>query len=303
MDSLKIFLKNKNIDFSENTCAKNLCSFRVGGEAECVARPKSHGELTDLLCFLKAEKLGYIILGKGSNVIFPDGRFCDLVILTCEMNEITVSENSITAQAGASLYSLAVAAEKNSLCGLEFAHGIPGSVGGAVYMNAGAYGGEIKDALVSCLAYDADENEIIELSLSDCGFSYRKSVFNNRKSLVILSATFALSKGDPNEIREKMNDFKVRRKEKQPLEYPSAGSSFKRPEGYFAGKLIEDAGLKGAGFGGACVSEKHAGFIINKGDATCSDIKKTVELVKNKVKEQFGVALECEFEFIGEGRK
>ena len=224
-----------------------------------------------------------------------------VVVSLCALSSVDIDvtdDNCIVAGAGASMLKLANFAQENGLSGLEFAHGIPGSVGGGVYMNAGAYGGEICQVLKSCLIFDKESGTFFIADAKECEFSYRHSIFMDNKDLLILFATFELKEGNPDEIKAKMDELKSSRVSKQPLEYPSAGSTFKRPEGYFAGKLIEDAGLKGYSIGGAQVSEKHAGFVINRENATANDVKNLIEHIKKEVKEKFDVSLECEVEFV-----
>ena len=281
----KKYLDSEQIPYIENYQASKLCSFRVGGEVAAVD-------------YLVREGKRHRILGRGSNVVFPDGFYDGAVLLTQDMNSIRVCGESMVAESGATLFALARRAEEASLTGLEFAHGIPGSVGGGAYMNAGAYGGELSDRIVSCECYDSTCGRILTLNNIECDFSYRSSIFQKRKELTVISVEFLLDRGERDSIRARMNELKVARAEKQPLEYPSAGSTFKRPEGHFAGKLIEDCGLKGRSVGGAAVSEKHAGFVINKGGATSEDIKALVKLIKETVFERYGVLLECEIEFI-----
>ena len=241
-----------------------------------------------------------IILGNCSNVIFSDEGIKRPIVITTKLKAVSVYEDGdcffITAEAGASLNAMSKLAYENSLSGLEFAHGIPGTIGGAVFMNAGAYGGEIKDIFVSCVCIDRDGNEIA-MNTEDLKFSYRYSILQDT-SLILASATFKLKKGDKAEIKGLMDELMMKRKSKQPLEYPSVGSFFKRPEGNFAAKLIEDAGLKGFSVGGASVSEKHSGFVINKGNATTKDILDLASHVKKTVYEKFGIMLEEEARMI-----
>ena len=298
MNELINFLKVSNIAFEENVDAKKLCSFRVGGIARVLIYPKNTDEIKVLYAYLSENKIKNILLGKGSNVLISDLGFDGAVISLGKMNEIRADGHRVVAGAGASMFSLAVAAEKNSLCGLEFAHGIPGSVGGGVYMNAGAYGGEMCQVIDEVLCLDIESGELYTLGNAECDFSYRHSIFKDNKNLIVIGSSFELSEGDATEIRARMDELKASRISKQPLEYPSAGSTFKRPEGYFAGKLIEDAGLKGFAIGGAQVSEKHAGFVINRGGATAKDVKNLILHIQKTVKEKFNVNLECEVEFV-----
>lgn len=301
MNELINFLKISNIEFQENVDGKKLCSFKVGGSVRVVVRPKKADELRELYAYLNEHGIKNILLGRGSNVVISDKGYDGVVVSLSEISKIgidVIDDNCIVVGAGASMAALANFALQNGLSGLEFAHGIPGSVGGGVYMNAGAYGSEICQVLDSCLVLDKDSGMLCIIDGSDCEFSYRHSAFMDYKNLVILFATFELEKGNSDEIKAKMDELKAQRQSKQPLEYPSAGSTFKRPEGHFAGKLIEDAGLKGYSVGGAQVSEKHAGFVINRGNATADDIKTLIGHIKNEVKEKFDVSLECEVEFV-----
>ena len=295
------FLKAESIEFEENVDGKRLCSFHVGGNVRVVAKPQTADQLSALYDFLLENDIRNILLGRGSNVVISDEGFDGVVVSLSELSSVNIDisdDDCIVAGAGASMLKLANFAQQNGLSGLEFAHGIPGTVGGGVYMNAGAYGGEICQVLKSCLVFDQIDGYIFLIDASQCDFSYRHSIFMDNKNLIVLFATFELKKGNPDEIKAKMDEYKAKRMASQPLEYPSAGSTFKRPEGYFAGKLIEDAGLKGFSVGGAQVSEKHAGFVINKGGATAEDIKNLVAHIQKTVKEKFDVSLECEIEFV-----
>lgn len=277
---------------------KNYTSFKVGGPAELFLSPEDAGQTAKLVRFCEKEEIPVFVLGKGSNLLVSDRGIKGAVIYTGKQCGISlVDENTVRAQSGASLAQLCTFALENSLSGLEFAYGIPGTVGGAVFMNAGAYGGEMKDVLLNSEYVSTDgtsgelDNEAMELS-------YRHSAYEN-SNLVITAASVRLAPADRNEIKSTMNDILARRKEKQPLEYPSAGSTFKRPEGNFAGVLIEQCGLKGVSVGGAQVSEKHAGFIINRGGATAADILSLIKHVQARVKAQTGVSLETEIRLIG----
>lgn len=277
---------------------KNYTSFKVGGPAELFLSPEDAGQTAKLVRFCEKEEIPVFVLGKGSNLLVSDRGIKGAVIYTGKQCGISlVNENTVRAQSGASLAQLCTFALENSLSGLEFAYGIPGTVGGAVFMNAGAYGGEMKDVLLNSEYVSTDgtsgeiDNEAMELS-------YRHSAYEN-SNLVITAASVRLAPADRNEIKSTMNDILTRRKEKQPLEYPSAGSTFKRPEGNFAGALIEQCGLKGVSVGGAQVSEKHAGFIINRGGATAADILSLIKHVQARVKAQTGVSLETEIRLIG----
>lgn len=274
-------------------------TFRVGGPADYFVTPGSYEEVAAVLKVCEAESVPYYILGNGSNLLVGDKGFRGVVIqLQKEMNQIAVEGNSIRAQAGALLSQIAAVALRQELAGFEFAAGIPGTLGGACIMNAGAYGGEIKDVLKEVTVLDADRN-ILVLDGSKLDMGYRHSELAD-KGYIVLEAVVELKEGKKDEIQAIMDDLRNRRVEKQPLEYPSAGSTFKRPTGYFAGKLIQDAGLRGFSVGGAQVSEKHCGFVINKDDATAAEIAELMRQVSEKVKEQFGVELEPEVKRVGE---
>lgn len=273
------------------------CTFRVGGEAAFFVTPCSNEQVADAVAFAKKENIPYFVTGNGSNLLVSDNGYEGIIInIGKNMSDVTVQETTLKAMAGATLAKISGAAAANGLTGMEFASGIPGTLGGAVYMNAGAYGAEMKDVVVSTVYLDTD-GCIKELTGSDHCFGYRTSVFSGGG--IVLSSVMQLSKGNKDRINALMADLNNRRRTKQPLEYPSAGSTFKRPEGYFAGKLIQDAGLKGYSIGDACVSEKHSGFVINKGNATCKDILALIEYIQKVVYEKFSVKLETEVKFLG----
>ncbi|MGN0477255.1 MAG: UDP-N-acetylmuramate dehydrogenase [Ruminococcus sp.] len=288
------FLNDNHIEYICDEPMKNHTTFKVGGNAQVFVTVNSKEKLSALMKYINAESLDYFILGKGSNLLVSDSGIKGVVIsLSGEFTDIKTKDgNKIFVGAGASLMKLCRFAQENSLSGLEFAYGIPGSVGGAVFMNAGAYGGEMKDCLVSA-DYITPQGECGTFKKDELQLGYRTSVFKN-KNYIITGCTLSLKEENKDIIKEKMDDLLGRRKSKQPLEYPSAGSTFKRPEGAFAGTLIESCGLKGYTIGGACVSEKHAGFIINKGDATFEDIDSLIKEVQKKVKEETGYFLETE---------
>lgn len=274
-------------------------SFKIGGNADIFIYVNTINELFDIIKTLNEHNVPFFIIGNGSNLLVSDLGINGAVIkLDGEFKNIRLmDENIIECGAAVSLAKLCIFAQKNSLSGLEFAYGIPGTVGGAIFMNAGAYGGEIKDVIISAENIsETGEEHFIEAP--DMDLSYRHSIYQNSKDIII-SAKFKLEKCDPSLIQEKMNDFMSRRKEKQPLEYPNAGSIFKRPVGNYAGTLIQSCGLKGKCIGGAMVSTKHAGFIINTGDASCKDVINLINYIKAVVLEQTGVTLECEVRTIG----
>ena len=271
-------------------------TFKIGGAADVFVTPETKEALLEITEFCKSENIPVTVVGNGSNLLVSDDGIDGVVICTENINYVNLENDVITSGAGAFLAVVANTAARESLTGLEFAAGIPGTVGGGTFMNAGAYGGELKDVIETVTALDKDGN-IKVFKNAECGFGYRTSVFGG--GYVILEVTFRLKKGNKEEILDTMKDLSQRRRDKQPLEYPSAGSTFKRPEGYFAGKLIEDAGLKGHSIGGAQVSEKHSGFVINKGGATAQDVLDLVGHIKKQVKEKFGVDLQEEIKLIG----
>ncbi len=274
-------------------------TFKVGGCCDIMVFVNSVESVRRLILCANVSGLDYYILGNGSNVLFSDKGFRGAIILLgADFSDITVKDDVITAAAGASLQRVCRRALENSLSGMEFAYGIPGTVGGAVYMNAGAYGGEIKD-IVSQVTCVNVRGEIITYKADELNFAYRSSRFSDSGE-IILSADFKLQTGDSSSIKARMDELMERRKSRQPLEFPSAGSAFKRPEGTFAGLVIEQSGLKGYTVGGAQISEKHANFIINRGGATADDIMKLISDVKRTVKEKTGYELECEIRIIGD---
>lgn len=275
-------------------------TMRVGGPAEILFSPASEGEL--LFAVREAKRAGapFRIIGNGSNLLVLDGGLPGLTIRLGEaFSKISVDGNQIRAQAGALLSRVAAAARDASLTGLEFASGIPGSAGGGMAMNAGAYGGQLSDVFEGCRALDPETGIISALGPAEMALGYRESAALSR-GLIVTEAAFRLTAGDRSAIQAKMDDLSARRREKQPLNLPSAGSTFKRPEGYFAGALIEQAGLKGLRVGGACVSEKHAGFVVNDRGATARDVLDLIRLVQARVLEHSGVRLETEVRILGE---
>ena len=275
-------------------------TFRVGGAADVFVRIASEEQLKVLIPELVKSEIPYYVIGKGSNLLVGDKGFRGVVIQLDEAFEkIKVNNNIVTACAGASMAKIAKTALQNSLTGFEFAAGIPGCVGGGVIMNAGAYGGEMKD-VVSKVRVLCKDGNIKEYTNEAMSFGYRFSALKNKPEYIVLEVEIILEPGNEEEILAKMQDLAKRRKDKQPLEYPSAGSTFKRPEGYFAGKLIGDAGLGGYSVGDAEVSEKHNGFVINRGNATAADVRTLIETIQCKVYEQFGVNLEREVIYLGE---
>lgn len=274
-------------------------TFRIGGPAQYFVTPQSTEELGQVVLLCNAEKTPYFVIGHGSNLLVSDkGMRCVVIQLYKNFEQYRIENDRVYAKAGVMLNKLGQATKEASLTGFEFAAGIPGTLGGAVMMNAGAYGGEMKDIVESVQLMDRDGN-LIEKSGEEMDFSYRHSIVENGDYIVI-GATLKLQPGKQEKIAARMEELAIARKTKQPLEFPSAGSTFKRPEGYFAGKLIMDAGLRGYQVGGAQVSEKHCGFVINKGGATAQDVLQLVADVKKKVYDEFQVELEPEVRMVGE---
>lgn len=275
-------------------------SFRAGGKADLLVNVSSGEDLQQILQFLSAEELPHMVLGNGSNVLVRDGGYRGVIVRTCEaFNYMRIEENTLICGSGVSLAMAAKAAANAALTGLEFASGIPGSVGGGVFMNAGAYGGELKNVLRKADLITWDGAAFAQASAEELEMGYRHTRLHESGEIV-MEAAFELEPADPKEILALMADLTARRNEKQPVTYPSAGSFFKRPEGYFAGKLIQDAGLKGLSVGGAQVSQLHSGFIINTGGASATDILQLMQIVQARVLDQFGVVLEPEVRIIGE---
>ena len=274
-------------------------TFRVGGEAECMAVVETKEELSQLISYLGRIEQDYFVLGNGSNLLVGDKGYRGIIVkLGPRLSAVGVEKNHIAAGAGALLSKVAFAARDAGLSGLEFAAGIPGSIGGAIVMNAGAYGGEMKQVVQMVRVIDK-EGEILTLDNDTMECGYRTSIIRDRP-FIVLGVVLKLTPGNKEEISARMEELMKQRKSKQPLEYPSAGSTFKRPEGYYAGKLIMDAGLRGYRIGGAQVSEKHCGFVINRGGASAADIREVIEEVQERVKDRFHVRLEREVIFLGD---
>ena len=285
-------------DIYVNELMSRHTTFRTGGPASLFLRPRTTEEIKGVLKLLKRAEVDFFILGNGSNLLVSDKGYDGVIISLSNFADIKIEDETlINAQAGAMNSSIASIARDNSLTGFEFAAGIPGTIGGAMIMNAGAYGGEMKDITRQVKVLTAD-GEVIKLDNEAMKFGYRTSAIKGR-NFVVLSALLELKNGNKEEISARMQELALKRKEKQPLEYPSAGSTFKRPEGYFAGKLIEDSGLRGFSMGDAAVSDKHCGFVINKGNATSTDIYELIKCVQAKVYEDSGVKLEPEVIMLG----
>lgn len=274
-------------------------TFQVGGPADYFVTPKEERQIQDVAAVLQGAGVPFYIMGNGSNLLVGDKGYRGVMIQICKkMNQIEIQDNMIHAQAGALLSKIAAKALTAGLAGFEFASGIPGTLGGAVMMNAGAYGGEMKQVVTSARVMKIS-GEMEEVPVGEMGLGYRTSIFS-KNGEIVMSADIKLDTGDVEKIRANMEELKKKRVEKQPLEYPSAGSTFKRPEGYFAGKLIQDSGLRGFRVGDAQVSEKHCGFVVNRGQATAAEIMDLIEQVSDRVYTQFGVRLEPEVRQVGE---
>ncbi|MDD6720548.1 UDP-N-acetylmuramate dehydrogenase [Lactobacillus porci] len=291
-------LQAKGIDIQENIPLSRYSFTETGGPAQFLAFPKSLAELQDLLAAAEEEQLPITVIGNASNLIISDKGIKGLVIILTKMHQIKVAGDKVTAEAGARIIDTSFAAGKAGLSGLEFAAGIPGSVGGAVFMNAGAYGGETKDCLETATVLTED-GQLKTYSNAELQFSYRHSLVQETKEIVV-SAVFALKKGDREAILDEMNYLNALRKYKQPLEYPSCGSVFKRPTGHFVGPMLIKAGLQGKQIGGAQVSMKHAGFIVNKGGATATDYLNLIHYIQKTIKEKYGIDLHTEVRIIGD---
>ncbi|PYZ92047.1 UDP-N-acetylenolpyruvoylglucosamine reductase [Salipaludibacillus keqinensis] len=271
---------------------------KIGGKADLFVLPETYEQVAVIVRLKNEYEIPFMLLGNGSNMIVRDGGVRGLVMHMKNLTDITVTGEKVKAQGGADIKEASQIALNHRLSGLEFACGIPGSIGGAMVMNAGAYGGEVKDVIDHVIAVSED-GELLTLKKEELGLDYRTSIIG-KKNMIVLEAVFHLQSAEQIEIKEKMDDLTFQRESKQPLEYPSVGSVFKRPPGYFAGKLIQDSGLQGKGVGGAEVSTKHAGFIVNKNDATATDYIATIDMVRKTVKDNFGVELELEAKIVGE---
>ena len=297
MERFKQKLLQAGIPFRENEPLAAHCTFKIGGPAQLFVQPQTEQQLCSAVALCKEQAVRYYLLGNGSNILFADEGFAGAVIdISALGSDIAVEGNMLTAGAGGRLAALCRAALEHGLSGLEFAYGIPGTVGGAVYMNAGAYGGEIKDVL-TVVRYLTAEGEVVQASAAELDLSYRHSIFEENGGC-ILSAQFALQPGNAADIRAKMDELMAKRADKQPLDKPSAGSTFKRPAGAFAAALIDQCGLRGFRHGGAAVSDKHCGFVVNLGGATCADVLALCDEVRAIVKEKTGYELEKEIRVV-----
>lgn len=296
VEALQKFVPRENIRLQEPMAGHT--TFRIGGPADCFVELENEEQLKKLRRYLQMTGVSFFVLGNGSNLLVSDSGYKGIVLqIGPKMSSVTVEGNRIVAQAGATLVQVARTAMEHGLSGLEFASGIPGTVGGGVVMNAGAYGGEMRQVVTQVNVVSRD-GELMELDNETMEFGYRTSVIRE-SSFIVTEVTFRLEPGDRDVIKAKMEELSAGRREKQPLEYPSAGSTFKRPEGHFAGQLIMEAGFRGFQIGGARVSEKHCGFVVNVGNATARDVQEVIARIQLRVEEQFGVKLEPEIIFLG----
>lgn len=302
MDNKELYKQFENVDFGEilfDEPMKNHTSFKIGGPADIMIIPSSEGEIVESIKFCRNNNIKYFVMGNGTNLLVKDSGIRGVVIKIGKgFDDIDIVEDKLICQSGALLSLVGKQALKNSLRGFEFASGIPGTVGGAITMNAGAYGGEMKDIVTKVRVLDKDNN-ILELNNEQMDFRYRGSKVVD-EGLVVLSVEFQLEKGNYSMIEEKMRDLAFQRKSKQPLELPSGGSTFKRPVGHYAGKLIDDAGLRGLRFRDAQVSEKHCGFVVNRGEATFEEVYTLINTVQKIVRDKYDVVLEPEIKIIGD---
>ena len=296
VQGLQKFVPQENILLQEPMAGHT--TFRIGGPADCFVQLENEEQLKGVQHYLRMVEIPYFLLGNGSNLLVDDEGYRGVILQVGQkMNKITVTGDRIVAQAGATMAQVARAAWENGLTGLEFASGIPGTIGGGVVMNAGAYGGELSQ-VVTMVKVVSKEGEVLELDNETMEFGYRTSTIRNN-GFTVIEVTFRLQAGEKDAIKAKMDELASRRREKQPLEFPSAGSTFKRPEGYFAGQLIMEAGLRGFRIGGAMVSDKHCGFVINAGGATAKDVRGVIAEVQRQVKDKFNVDLETEVIYLG----
>ena len=294
---LENLIDKDKIKYNEDM--KKHTTIRIGGKAKCFVTPSTIEDVINVVKYAKENNIEFYIIGNGSNLVVSDDGIDGIVVrIGNGFDKVSVKDNVIEAYAGSTMPKVSQIAKKNELSGFEFACGIPGTIGGGVRMNAGAYGSEMSN-IIEEITYLNEEDEVCVMKKEDACVGYRHSIFCDNKKLVVLGAKFVLEKGNLSQIEEKMSEYTKARKEKQPIEYPNAGSTFKRPTGYFVGKLVQDAGLRGYTVGGMQVSEKHTGFIVNKGNATCKDVKQIIKDIQKIVYEKFGVHLKEEIEFIG----
>lgn len=297
MEQLAAICKKFGAEMIENASLKEYVTFKIGGKCDVLVKANCVDCVVETVRFCRENHVKFYLLGKGSNVLISDfGLHGVVILLGNDFSEINVTDTFISCNAGASLSKVCRAALENGLTGMEFAYGIPGTVGGALYMNAGAYGGEMADIAVCCTYLD-ENLQVCKCGADEMQLGYRSSIFE-KKNYVILDVTFGLQPGNIDEIENKMNMLIEKRRTMQPLEFPSAGSTFKRPEGDFAARLIDASGLKGLSSGGAQVSEKHAGFVVNKGNASFGDVMNVIDIVKKKVYADTGIMLDCEIRIL-----
>ena len=298
MVTLKSQLRQENIAFREDVVMAPYTSFHIGGEAALLIEPTDERALVRAISLAKGSGRQTFLLGRASNVLLPDERMNAIFIRTTAVRELSVQGNTVRGSSGATLSEMARLAQRSGLGGMEFAHGIPGTLGGALCMNAGAYGGQMSDIVTSVRVYDAEQDRVLTLDGKQMSFAYRHSLLLSHPHLTALGATLTLREDDADAIEARMQEYMQRRRASQPLEYPSAGSVFKRPEGHFAGALIEQNGLKGCRIGGAMVSPKHAGFIVNVGGATARDVLQLIGHIQSVVERDHGVLLEPEIQIL-----
>ncbi|MBQ9080265.1 MAG: UDP-N-acetylmuramate dehydrogenase [Clostridia bacterium] len=299
ISKLRTKLSESGIKTSINETLAAHSTFRIGGPAAIMVFPSGREQIINVLRLVRETGLKYTVIGNGSNILFDDSGYAGVIISTVDMRGMEfIDDTRLQADCGASFISMSLAAARAGLSGLEFAYGIPGSCGGAVFMNAGAYGSEVSSVVDRVYCYDVERDMEVCIPAEELEFSYRHSLFMDRRELIILSATFILNTDDTERIKARMDENMRCRREKQPLEYPNAGSVFKRHEKYFIGKLIDDCGLKGYSIGGAQISEKHAGFIVNRGGATSADVLSLVSHIKNILFKNYGFEPECEIRYI-----
>lgn len=300
-DKIREFLQSHSsheVEWESNINIAQLTSFKIGGLVDFLVYPKSKDFFCALLSFLYQGSIKHIVVGRMSNVLFSDGEYHGVVICTSKFNSFSVKDNVISADCGANLSAICRLACDKALSGLEFAYGIPGSVGGAVFMNAGAYGGEIRFVVEAVEYYDPISNQLGKLTSEECQFGYRSSIFNKHPSWIVLNTSFHLQHGEKDAIHLKMQEILSKRVASQPLDMPNAGSTFKRCDGYIISKLIDEAGLKGTSIGGAEVSRKHAGFIVNTGKATTKDVCDLIAKIKSIIFEKHGIEIKEEIQLI-----
>lgn len=298
MEALQRQLNTQGVPYQTDVCLAPYTTFHIGGPTAIMVEPRNEEQLIATLRVVRESGVFSLVLGRGSNLLFPDEGIRGVIIRTAALDQVRIDGQTLTAEGGATLTAITRAAQKAGLSGLEFAYGIPGTLGGALFMNAGAYGGEMSNVVTSVRLYDAERDEILAFSGEEMTFAYRHSILQAHPEWTVLSATMALTPDDAAQIDARMRGYMARRRDKQPLDYPSAGSAFKRPVGAFAGALIEQCGLKGYAVGGAMVSPKHAGFIVNTGGATAHDVLCLMEQVRAKVLDVHGIELESEIQIV-----